>query len=181
MCAAVRAKFDPAPEAPDGPVEPVAPPVPRAAPSKPDGRRIVIVGGGIAGHVAAETARSLDAAARITLVSDETGFYNRLNLTRFLAREIERDSLFDYSAAWYDENVIELQGGTTVIGLDPIKKSVSWLRVGSWNTTRSSSLTEARPLCPRSSATACRACALCARLRTRRPLPPPPAAASGWW
>jgi len=115
MCAAVRAKFEPAPEG----VEP-----PPAARPHPSGRRILIVGGGIAGHIAARTARSIDAAARITLVSEEPSFYNRLDLTRFLAQEIEREALFDYGAAWYDEHQVEFLGRTRAIALDPVRKAV---------------------------------------------------------
>ena len=53
------------------------------------GRRIVVVGGGIAGTSAAEAARRTDPGARITLVSDEPGLpYYRLNLTPYLAGEM---------------------------------------------------------------------------------------------
>jgi ferredoxin-nitrite reductase len=129
MCAAVRAKFEPAPDeagaaaADHGPpAERAAPPEPKPA-KKPAGRRIVVVGGGIAGHVAAEAARAADPEARVTILSDEAAFYNRLNLTRFLAREIERDALFDYPPAWYEEKAVELQVGTA-IGLDPVQKAL---------------------------------------------------------
>jgi ferredoxin-nitrite reductase len=129
MCAAVRAKFEPAPEGAEQPAAaaensaPVPTPPPAVRPG-PSGRRILIVGGGIAGHLAARTARSSDAAARITLISDEPSFYNRLNLTRFLAQEIEREALFDYGPAWYDEHQVEFLGRTRVIALDPVRKAV---------------------------------------------------------
>jgi nitrite reductase (NADH) large subunit len=58
-------------------------------------------------------------------VTDERySFYNRLNLTRFLAAEVTRETLFDYSPAWYDERRLTVLTGTHVIGLDPIKKLV---------------------------------------------------------
>jgi len=83
----------------------------------------VIVGGSIAGHTAAQTARSLDPTAQITLVTDEPHtFYNRLNLTRFLAQEVTREALFDYTPAWYAEQQVEVLTETRVISLDPIKK-----------------------------------------------------------
>jgi nitrite reductase (NADH) large subunit len=85
---------------------------------------VVVVGGGIAGHVAAETVRGLDPQARITLLSDEPAFYNRLNLTRFLNREVERASLFDYADSWYADRRLERRAGVEVIGLDPIKKAL---------------------------------------------------------
>jgi nitrite reductase (NADH) large subunit len=91
--------------------------------SRPTGKRLLIIGGSIAGHTAAQTARSLDPTAQITLVTDEPHtFYNRLNLTRFLAEEVTRDALFDYTPAWYAEQQVEVLTGTRVIGLDPIKK-----------------------------------------------------------
>jgi ferredoxin-nitrite reductase len=90
---------------------------------RPTGKRLLIVGGSIAGHTAAQTARSLDPTVQITLVTDERyTFYNRLNLTRFLAQEVTREALFDYTPAWYAEQQVEVLTETRVISLDPIKK-----------------------------------------------------------
>jgi precorrin-3B synthase len=90
---------------------------------QPPGKRLLIVGGSIAGHTAAQTARSLDPTVQITLVTDEPhSFYNRLNLTRFLAGEVTREALFDYTPAWYAEQQVEVLTETRVIALDPIKK-----------------------------------------------------------
>ena len=115
VCAALRAKFEPAPEEGAGAASVIA---------RPAGKRVLIVGGSIAGHTAAQTVRSLDPQARITLVTDERhGFYSRLNLTRFLCEEIGRGELFEYRPEWYEENQVELLTGTRVIGLDPIGKS----------------------------------------------------------
>src|SRR5262249_35341132 len=92
-------------------------------PQKPTGKRLLIVGGSIAGHTAAQTARALGPTARITLVTDERHtFYNRLNLTRFLAEEVTREGLFDYTPSWYTEQQVEVLTETRVISLDPIKK-----------------------------------------------------------
>jgi ferredoxin-nitrite reductase len=96
----------------------------RAATPAPAGRKILIVGGSIAGHTAAQTARSVDPGAQITLVTDERhAFYNRLNLTRFLCEEIQREDLFDIKPEWYAEQEIHLLTESRVIGLDPIKKT----------------------------------------------------------
>jgi ferredoxin-nitrite reductase len=95
-----------------------------ATKSRPGGKRILIVGGGIGGHTAAETARALDPDVQITLVTDERySFYNRLNLTRFLAEEVQRQELFDYGPAWYEENQVEVLTESRVIGVDPIHKA----------------------------------------------------------
>ena len=95
------------------------------AKTKPAGRRVVIVGGSVGGHTAAQTVRALDPAAQITLVTDEKlSFYNRLNLTRLLAEEVKRDDLFDYTEAWYKEQQVEVLTDSRVISLDPTNKTV---------------------------------------------------------
>jgi ferredoxin-nitrite reductase len=135
ICAAIRSRFEPAPEGETEPEHPAAAPrvtESEAAPAeaapgarvKPAGRRILVVGGSIGGHIAAQTARELAPDARITLVTDEHhSFYNRLNLTRLMAEEIERRELFDYGPAWYEEHQIEILTATRVIGLDPLHKA----------------------------------------------------------
>jgi NAD(P)H-nitrite reductase large subunit len=58
----------------------------------------VIVGTGIAGYTAAETLRTLDPAAEITLVSDDPyGFYSRPGLAYYLTGEIPEKQLFLFS------------------------------------------------------------------------------------
>ena len=129
ICAAIRSKFEPA-DLRDAEVNSAplsrrgGPPAPPHPPPPPAGKRILIVGGSIAGHTAAQAARELDPEARITLVTDEAhSFYNRLNLTRFLADEVRREELFDYGPGWYEERQVEVLTGTRVIGLDPLHKA----------------------------------------------------------
>ena len=122
-CAAIRARFEPAPEEVGEPGAPKPGPPPSRPPRR-DGPRVLVVGGSIAGHTAAQTVRERDPAARITLVSDEPHtFYNRLNLTRYLAGEVDRRELFERSEEWYREAGIEVLTGTRVIALDPVRKS----------------------------------------------------------
>lgn len=72
--------------------------------------RLVVVGGGIAGVSAAETARKTAPAAAVTLICEEPGPpYYRLNLTRYLAGEIDRDALPIHADEWYAENRIDLR------------------------------------------------------------------------
>lgn len=79
----------------------------------------VIVGGGVAGVSAAEAVRKNSSESRITLVTTESELpYYRLNLTRYLAGEIDRDTLPIHSEAWYADNRIELVRGMTVKELD---------------------------------------------------------------
>jgi ferredoxin-nitrite reductase len=118
VCGVKKSDFQRAPLA-AGPVS-----SPRAK-ARPAGKRLVIVGGSVGGHTAAQTARALDPGVQITLVTDEKhSFYNRLNLTRFLADEVKRDELFDYTPSWYEEHQVEVLTGSRVIGLDPLNKTV---------------------------------------------------------
>jgi nitrite reductase (NADH) large subunit len=71
--------------------------------------RIIIIGGGIAGVTAAETARAKLPEAEIVLIHDEPGLpYSRLNLTRLIAKEIEPDKIELNNSAWYGDNRIKL-------------------------------------------------------------------------
>jgi nitrite reductase (NADH) large subunit len=80
--------------------------------------RVVIVGGGIAGVSAAESARQSSANAEITLVAGETELpYYRLNLTRYLAGEIGDEALPIHPEAWYGENRIGLLRGAEAVSV----------------------------------------------------------------
>jgi nitrite reductase (NADH) large subunit len=73
-----------------------------------DINRIVVLGAGIAGLTAATEARRHAPHATITLVSREESLpYYRLNLTRFLAGDIEEKDLRMQSRQWFDEQTIE--------------------------------------------------------------------------
>lgn len=74
--------------------------------------RIVIIGAGIAGMTAAEHARKTAPKADITVVTEEPGLpYYRLNLTRFLAGEVQEKQLVLQERHWFDENQIRLIEG----------------------------------------------------------------------
>ncbi|MEI6213699.1 MAG: FAD-dependent oxidoreductase [Desulfuromonadales bacterium] len=71
-------------------------------------RRIVVLGGGIAGLTAAAEARRHSPHASITLVSREPSLpYYRLNLTRFLAGDVSEEELLIQSRNWFDEQEID--------------------------------------------------------------------------
>ena len=108
LCGAGRESFEPVT------VEPVTV---EAAPSD---SRIVIIGGGIAGLSAAEAARKTAPDSEIALLSSEPDLpYHRLNLTRFLAGEIEERALTMYPQRWYDEHRIRLRKGAEVAAISP--------------------------------------------------------------
>jgi nitrite reductase (NADH) large subunit len=100
--------------------------------SKEDGstpdvkRRIVIVGAGIAGLSAAESVRTESPSAEITLISKENSLpYYRLNLTRFLAGEVDDDALPVHPERWYTENRIDLLLNAEVTECSPTDKSLT--------------------------------------------------------
>lgn len=76
---------------------------------------ILIVGAGVAGIEAAGSARETAPGARIAVVSKEAGKpYLRLNLTRFLAGEVDEPSLAMKPPSWFAESRIELAHGDVV-------------------------------------------------------------------
>jgi nitrite reductase (NADH) large subunit len=91
-----------------------------------DAVKIVIVGAGIAGVSAAESARKNAPNAEITLISNETNLpYYRLNLTRYLANEINSGQLDLYPESWYAENRINLLRDCELQHIDLDKKEIA--------------------------------------------------------
>jgi len=89
-------------------------------------RAIVVVGGGIAGVAAAEAVRSAAPHAEVVLLSAESDLpYYRLNLTRYLAGEVARESLPMHDRGWYDEHAVDLRLGCEVSGLVPDARRVT--------------------------------------------------------
>jgi len=122
VCSAIRSKFDPVD--PDKPKTPILTEPPKPA-FKPPAKKLLIVGGSIAAHTAALEARKLDPSLVITLLTDEKdGYYNRLNLTRFLNRELPKERLFEFPDTWYQEQGVELKTDSRVISLDPNEKKL---------------------------------------------------------
>src|SRR3990172_3130430 len=111
VCGATRENFDP--------VEEVALPSPESKTEVRKTARVVVVGAGIAGIAAVESLLAAAPGVEITLISQETELpYYRLNLTRYLAGEIKRETLPIHSAAWYQERNIRLLLGAEVRELD---------------------------------------------------------------
>ncbi len=88
--------------------------------------RFLIVGGGIAGVSAAEAIHKVDPSADITLISGEPSLpYFRMNLSRYLAGEINRDQLDLHKEGWYLENHINIIVGAQVHNIDSELKRVT--------------------------------------------------------
>ena len=88
--------------------------------------RIVIIGAGIAGLTCAEEIRSHSDKAEITLISTENALpYYRMGLTRYLAREVGRESLLIHPLSFYEDKRITLLSGVEVTDINKDEKLVT--------------------------------------------------------
>jgi len=87
--------------------------------------RLVIVGAGVAGVTAAETAAGIE-GAEVVLISREPLLpYFRLNLTRYLAGEVDGPSLQMKNDSWFTEHNVQLvYGDVTAIDRENRKLSL---------------------------------------------------------
>jgi 3-phenylpropionate/trans-cinnamate dioxygenase ferredoxin reductase subunit len=87
----------------------------------------VIVGGGLAGATVAETLRGEGYDGRIRIISAEAHLpYLRPPLSKeYMTGGAERDSILVHPAAWYAEQAVELELGSSVSSLDPAGHAVS--------------------------------------------------------
>jgi len=92
--------------------------------SKP---RFVIVGGGLAGAIAAQTLREEGFDGKITLLGQEPNApYERPPLSKdYLQGKADRDSIFVHPEPWYAEHAVELALGSAVTSLDPATRTVT--------------------------------------------------------
>jgi len=87
----------------------------------------IIVGGGLAGAIAAQTLREEGFDGRITLLGDEPHRpYERPPLSKdYLQGNADRESIFAHPEPWYAEHAVELRLGTAVTSLDPGARTVT--------------------------------------------------------
>lgn len=95
--------------------------------SKRTNETMVIVGGGAAAHVAAETLRREGFTGRVVMISaDPAPPCDRPNLSKeYLAGRAPEDWLFLRPRAFYEEHRVELVLGTRVTGIDLAKREVT--------------------------------------------------------
>ncbi len=85
----------------------------------------VIIGGGIAGVSAAEAIREVDKTGKVILICNEPEMpYYRMNLTRYLAGDINVSSLPLHPDDWYKMNSVELRLNTFADAINPVTKEV---------------------------------------------------------
>jgi 3-phenylpropionate/trans-cinnamate dioxygenase ferredoxin reductase subunit len=92
--------------------------------SKPS---FIIVGGGMAGAIAAQTLREEGFDGKITLLGQEPNApYERPPLSKdYLQGNADRDSIFVHPEPWYAEHAVELSLGGAVTSLDPASRIVT--------------------------------------------------------
>jgi 3-phenylpropionate/trans-cinnamate dioxygenase ferredoxin reductase component len=92
--------------------------------SKPS---FIIVGGGMAGAIGAQTLREEGFNGRITMLAQEPNApYERPPLSKdYLQGKAERDSIFVHPEPWYAEHAVELSLGSAATSLDPASRTVT--------------------------------------------------------
>jgi 3-phenylpropionate/trans-cinnamate dioxygenase ferredoxin reductase component len=87
----------------------------------------IIVGGGLAGAIAAQTLREEGFDGKITLLGEESHRpYERPPLSKdYLQGRADRDSIFAHPEPWYANHAVELRLGTAVTSLDPALRTVT--------------------------------------------------------
>ncbi|MCX7975180.1 MAG: FAD-dependent oxidoreductase [Candidatus Aminicenantes bacterium] len=87
--------------------------------------RVLIIGNGVAGTMAAKTLRELEPQVEIGILSDEKyPYYPRPNLIEYLAGQRPQDKMFAFPEDWNIRQRIEIKLSTPVIAIDPEKKEI---------------------------------------------------------
>ncbi|MFQ5721231.1 MAG: NAD(P)/FAD-dependent oxidoreductase [Candidatus Aminicenantales bacterium] len=87
--------------------------------------KIIIVGNGLAGVMAAKALREFDQKLTIDIFAEENyHYYPRPNLIQFLAGSISQERVFAFSEDWYRSQNIQVHLGKPVIKIFPEAKEV---------------------------------------------------------
>ncbi len=85
----------------------------------------VIIGDGIAGHTAADTLRSEDPDADITVITDEgEALYNRILIKEHAKGKLPEAVISMAGPDWYEERDIDLELDTLIVDADPAAHEV---------------------------------------------------------
>jgi 3-phenylpropionate/trans-cinnamate dioxygenase ferredoxin reductase component len=87
----------------------------------------IIVGGGMAGAIAAQSLREEGFDGQVTVVGQEHHApYERPPLSKeYLQGKADRDSIFVHPEPWYAEHAVELSLGGAVTSIDPTSRTVT--------------------------------------------------------
>lgn len=87
--------------------------------------RVIIVGNGLAGMIAAKTLRELDKNVEIDIFTEEKyNYYPRPNLIEFLAGTLSFEKIFAFPEKWYTEQNINIQLEKPVTQISPDSKEI---------------------------------------------------------
>jgi len=87
--------------------------------------RVIIVGNGLAGTIAAKTLRELDKNVQIDIFTEEKyHYYPRPNLIEFLAGKLSYEKIFAFPEKWYTEQKINVQLRKPVTRISPDSREV---------------------------------------------------------
>jgi nitrite reductase (NADH) large subunit len=87
--------------------------------------RVIIVGNGLAGTIAAKTLRELDKKVEIDIFTEERyNYYPRPNLIEFLAGNLSFEKIFAFPEKWYSEQNINVQLERPVTRISPDSKEI---------------------------------------------------------
>jgi len=87
--------------------------------------RVLIIGNGVAGTMAAKTLRELDLEVEISILAEERfPYYPRPNLIEFLAGLRPQEKIFAFPEEWPERQRIEVLLASPVKSLDPERKEV---------------------------------------------------------
>lgn len=85
----------------------------------------LIIGGGVAGHRAAEEIRKADPTGSVVIISDESHrLYSRVLLSHVLHGKVPRERVFLVKPEWYAEQKIELISLRSVVQVDDKNSTV---------------------------------------------------------
>lgn len=87
--------------------------------------KIVVIGNGLAGTMAAKTVRELDPEAEVVILGEERApYYPRPNLIEYLAGRLPYEKLFAFPEGWAERQRIELRLGEKVVRIRPAERRV---------------------------------------------------------
>jgi nitrite reductase (NADH) large subunit len=87
--------------------------------------RVIIVGNGLGGAIAAKTLREIDPDVEIDIFAEEKyHYYARPNLIEFIAGNLPMEKIFAYSEEWYTQQKIEVHLQNPVKKIIPVSQEI---------------------------------------------------------